>query len=30
VILHQPGIDRPDIISACQQRGDGRLVCRET
>jgi hypothetical protein len=29
VILHQPGIDRPDVISSCAQRGDGRLVCRE-
>jgi hypothetical protein len=29
VILHQPGIDRPDVISDCDQKGDARLVCRE-
>jgi hypothetical protein len=29
VIMHQPGIDRPDVITSCQQRGDARLVCRE-
>lgn len=29
VILHQAGIDRPDVITSCEQRGDARLVCRE-
>jgi hypothetical protein len=29
VVLHQPGGDRPDAISACQPISDWTLLCRE-